>query len=74
MVAFPCSVIAVFVRASISLAAFSHYRELLPKGNDSTLYQTERWRAALPSPVAGHCVAIFLLGFREGDYVLHTFT
>lgn len=68
MVALPCPVIAVFVIASTSLVAFSHYRELLPNGNDSTLYQTECWRAPLPSPMASLCVAILLLRFREGDY------
>lgn len=37
-----CSVMAVFVIAGVSLVVFSRYRELLPNGNDSTLYQTER--------------------------------
>lgn len=73
-VVFLCSVISVFVIviAGISLVVFSHYRELLPNGNDdSTLYQTERWRARLPSPTVGHHVAT--LHTRERIIGLHTF-
>lgn len=47
-------------------------RELLPNGNDSTLYQTERWRVLLPSLTAGRRVAMLLLHFRKRITLLHT--
>lgn len=45
-----CFVIAVFVTPSSFPGSPLHYTERLPNSNDSTLYQTEGWRAWLPSP------------------------
>ena len=72
VVVFLCSMMSAFVIAGVSLVVFSHYRELLPNGNDdSTLYQTERWRVWLPSPTVGHHVATLHAG--ERIIGLHTF-
>lgn len=62
-----CFVMALFVTPSIFPGSPSHYtEERLPNSNDSTLYQTESWRAWLPSPEVG------LLCCRHSAKVLHT--